>query len=334
MNITQASKSGLECFNGCSWQYFLQYICKIRTPSGKAALLGNICHKVLELYARRGLKNSKKIDHPSYLTRLVFISYVKKNPQLVFEESDAKLCIKWVNRVLDSNKDPRRLKVLGIEKGFFLEINLPGFSYSFLDSTTKEIKTGNFAVNGYIDLIHEVDKDTIEIIDYKFGKYTKDFATGKEKELEDFQKDLQIRLYYLAVKRMFPQYKKIIATFNYVQLGKEFPVSFDAKSGDESIIFDVIRRNFLSVMSKKTPTRLVDDKSLKDLHFKCFRVCYFGTTKDDNGRSLCERMHGLYKKHGSVDSVPLIQQLTMSAKDSKKSNLGATEKIFAKAIVC
>lgn len=66
-----------------------------------------------------------------------------------------------------------------------------------------------FRIHGYIDLITEVDAETLEVRDYKAGNYAK--AT------DEAFRDIQMRIYSLAAKKMFPQYKYVMMTLDYLR---------------------------------------------------------------------------------------------------------------------
>jgi hypothetical protein len=117
----------------------------------------------------------------------------KNCPKALYNES-LELVEKYINRY-----DPifANRKILGIEKAFTLD-------FGELDVLGKPIISG-----GFMDLVTELDKDTIEVIDYKFGSFVPSF--------EEFSEDIQVKFYSLAARRTFPQYKEIIITFDYIR---------------------------------------------------------------------------------------------------------------------
>jgi hypothetical protein len=62
---------------------------------------------------------------------------------------------------------------------------------------------------GYIDLVVELDKDTLEIRDHKFGMWKPSF--------DEFCEDIQVKLYSYAARKLFPGYKEYIVTFDYAR---------------------------------------------------------------------------------------------------------------------
>lgn len=323
MQITSASKSSIETAQSCEWLYYLQYICGIRTPSGKSALLGNIVHHVLEMMARQKKNNrhsnDSKRNNYLFLLDICFNHYAAKNPEIEFSEADKKICAKHIKVVLDGKYHPFKNKIIGIEHGFELELNSKEFAYAYKDIKTGESKEGNFKLRGFIDLIIEHDKDTIEIVDYKTGKYISDWSTGKDKDIEDFHKDLQLRIYYLACRKAFPQYKNIKLTVYYLYFNKTFTVRMD---GQEEIIIENLRREFLKIKNNNNPTRLKDDSSRSSQHFKCRYVCYFGKVLDEeSGKPLCQHYREIYNNNGYHGGTKKIIELTVNNKQINNNNV-------------
>lgn len=101
-------------------------------------------------------------------------------------EDDLKLVKATINRV----DGPLSKKIIGAETPFDMEIE-------------------GVRVVGYIDLIIEENEQTLEVVDYKSGSYTKNY--------EDAFKDLQMRIYSIVAKRLFPQYNNVLMTLDYLR---------------------------------------------------------------------------------------------------------------------
>jgi hypothetical protein len=84
-------------------------------------------------------------------------------------------------------------KILGIEFPFNLVLG-------------KDINGNDVITTGFIDLVTELDSDTIEVIDHKFGSWVPGF--------DEFSEDIQARLYALISRTLFPQYKEYIINEN------------------------------------------------------------------------------------------------------------------------
>ena len=77
-----------------------------------------------------------------------------------------------------------------------------------------------------MDLITEIDLNTIENIDYKTGKRF-DWGKEKEKNISNMRSDIQLRLYHYALRKLYPDYKYFILSLFYIVSGGVFSVYFD-----------------------------------------------------------------------------------------------------------
>lgn len=114
-------------------------------------------------------------------------------PEGLYEES-MELMAKYVARykpVLHNRK------ILGVEAFFDLD-------FGVIDIHGNPVRS-----IGYIDLVTELDEDTIEVVDHKFGAWVPSF--------EEFHEDVQVKLYSLAARQLFPGYKEYIITFDYAR---------------------------------------------------------------------------------------------------------------------
>ncbi len=199
--------------------------------------------------------------------------------------------------------NPLKQNVIDAEKNFLIEIQRPGFKYTI----GKE--TGYFSIKGIIDLVVEEPDGTLHIIDYKTGKYITDWASGKEKNAEDFKKDLQLRMYFLAARLLYPSYEKYKFSVVYCALGENFSVEFSDK--DEPVILDSIRRHFVKISKDEDPVRLKDDYSRKGVHWRCYRLCHYGIS------GICDTVYQDKSRLG-IDKATGIHQVTVSAKSKKR----------------
>lgn len=264
MNINSLRASSIESFDDCQFKYFLNNICNIDSVPNKKALLGTIVHHVLEIIAKTKktghYKLKSKINNHSYLLDLCWNKYCKQHEHLFeFEKKDKTFCLQMIENVLQSDYNPLNYKILATEQQFALKINRPGFK--------------DFELRGTMDLIVEIDKDTIGLNDYKTG-LRKDWSTGKLKEYEDFLETTQLQVYDLALKALYPQYKYRQLTLYYTQDGGPFTVSFDDNGRNKSI--SKIRWYYNTIKGTDIAGRLKDDPKKKDQAWKCLYVCQFG----------------------------------------------------------
>ena len=93
---------------------------------------------------------------------------------------------------------PFNRKIVDAERYFRIKIEDGGHEY---------------LASGLIDLVTEADKDTIEIFDYKTGRYKMSYPEAID--------DIQLLMYYYAAKKMYPKYKHHMVTIYYLCGGKK-----------------------------------------------------------------------------------------------------------------
>jgi hypothetical protein len=154
------------------------------------------------------------------------------------------------------------MKVLATEQRF--EIELPGSDWKVveLDGAIRQ-----FRVTGYIDLIHEVNADTIEIVDFKTGK-RQDWRTLQQKDFYDLLHDVQPRFYHFAASQLYPQYKNVMVTFYWINDGG--PMTLPLGTDDIVPTMSTIWRFYDTVRK--------DGAMRRNRSWKCSRFCYQGRT--------------------------------------------------------
>lgn len=318
MNIKFLRASSINSYKGCEFQFFMEQILEIQSKSGKKALLGTIVHHVLELMAK-GSKVNRTFgiinDHVKLLD-ICWNRYVKENPSMPLKPADKKFCLQTIEKVLGTQYDPRKMKILFTEKQFRIPLIGNGFSYEYYDIVKGSVEKGNYEIRGTIDLITEVDKDTIEIVDWKTGS-RKCWNSGEVKEYEYLQsKDIQLRMYDLACSMIFPQYRNRMLTMHFVNDGGPFTVSFDNEQRKETL--DMIKTYFHTIKWNQLPARIKDTKASE--RWKCKSVCHFGKTKTEAGCSICDTVHSYMVGNGIDETIGQISKIKKT-KEVEKSNL-------------
>lgn len=320
MKINYARASSLGSYDSCQFQYYLDYSLGLGSKAGKKALLGTISHLALELLAKVKKtghhKLNDKYSNIYYLLNIAWDRNVKENPQFEYTQADYDFCVEMVEIVLKTKYNPLLLHVIATEKQFEIEMNVPGFGKQ------------PFYLRGTIDLITEIDKDTLHVIDWKTGE-RKSWSTGKLKELEDFQKDIQLRLYDLALSVIYPQYKKRMFTIYFVRSGGPYTVSFSDAERKQTL--DILRRYYNKIATNEMPDRLKDDGTKRDQTWKCKYVCHYGKTIAKNGKPLCDVYYGVLKNEGLEAAGKKIVALSIEGQPvdppSRRNNF-ANPKLF------
>lgn len=82
---------------------------------------------------------------------------------------------------------------------------------------------GDVNVTGYIDRVDRLSDDTIEIIDYKTGL--------NPKSSWEMETDLQLAMYYVAARALWPEYPNVICSLLYLRTGKKV-----TQSGEDDLV--------------------------------------------------------------------------------------------------
>jgi hypothetical protein len=98
-------------------------------------------------------------------------------------------------------------------------------------------------MNGFIDLVVEYDKETLLIIDYKTG-----YSVPQH---EKFLQDLQPRMYSVAAKIMYPQYKYHWVQFDYFRSPAPLEHAFTAEDDEQT------RQNVVQLYNRIKDARIV-----------------------------------------------------------------------------
>lgn len=217
------------------------------------------------------------------------------SPQHDWTQATFKQTWNCVWMALEQNKriyDPRFRKIIQPEEHFNIEIKKPWSKYSYF-LNGKKIE-GNLTLKGTIDLVTEVDSNTIEIIDWKFGRMF-NFGKNQDKTYETLQKDIQLMFYYYAAKQIFPQYENIIITINFIRDGGPQTICFD--KSDYLEIEKKIEETFTEIKNNNSPKLL--DPTYKD--HRCNKFCYFYKKKVE-GKPFCAHIKDRIEEFG-IDYV-------------------------------
>lgn len=282
MRVVRCSASAINLYHNCPFCYFLSYILGLESRAGKAALQGSIVHRALEWMARLQKRGKTNVD-PMWLLDQAWDELTAKNPSIEIrrqttridketgkfkEAADFKKCRVAMETILeDQFYNPYGLKVIDSEKWFAIE--MPGEEWKCLD---QEGNYHQFAVRGFIDLVHEIDTETIEIVDWKTGSRS-DLATKQPIDEAKLIRNVQPRLYHLAAFFLYPQYKNILITFYYATDGG--PITIALSQDDLTMTIAALYRFFITIKN--------DTLIRRNRHWTC-RMCPF----ERNG--MCHRI--------------------------------------------
>jgi hypothetical protein len=290
-------------------------VCGLTGPTNIKADKGTIVHKVLEVMAKCSLALDNKENFieddvvgrfPSdgydvdELTKRVYAYYSSQMNYHPWSKADEIDCMNWVNKALNYSGgkcDPRNLKIVQPEQRFNFEIKKKWAEYTQIINDV-EVK-GHLALKGTIDLITEVDENTLEVSDYKTGRRF-NWATGKVKDMDSLRQDFQLRLYHYAASYLYPD-KNIIISIYFVNDGGVFTLCFTREDLVETE--NIIRRKYEEILNTKIPK--------KSISWKCTKLCHLGKTtfEGTKNKPLMEYRDGKFAPIGSY--MTMCDQLSL-----------------------
>lgn len=252
--VKKLSASSITTLDMCEMKWFLQYMAGLREPTGKAAAIGSICHYILECIAHskilrdqgKSYKKDEVVGRISQkydldiLTERVYKHYTEKESHLDWTDKDFAQVKKNMEKAKSHPLFPENHDIISPEQFFMMKIDKQWAQYSYLNG--KKVDEGHVHMNGIIDLIFRDEHGTLNYLDYKFGQ-PKDWATGKKKDYQAIMKDVQLCMYYVAVKDKFPG-EDICVNIWYVNHGLVFTDFFGATQED------IIMRKLESVINR------------------------------------------------------------------------------------
>ncbi len=324
MKIKKISPSSYNSWDGCQHRYFLEQNLKYTFPAGKAADIGTVVHKVLEILALVQLKiqeqdntplkvKDTEIDIDNYtITELLHLS-MSGFKEGYFDGKDIETMQEYLKRALSFNNgeyDPRNRKILAPEKRVKVEIP---------EEWAKNYDGSQFYLSGIVDLVTEVDENTIEIIDYKTGQ-PKDWNTGKVKKYKDFFEDPQLRFYHWAATRVYGEYKNFIVSILFFKTQDYFSIPFSSKDLEKTE--QLLKDRYHEIKNCNIPKL--------NISWKCTKFCPFGklTTEGTNLPQLTQEEIGGIASRGSPMTMCdcSIYNIHLHGIDYVEENMGKYKK--------
>jgi RecB family exonuclease len=187
---THLSFSRLSRFEQCPLSFRLHYVDRKRSEPGMPLRFGKVVHAALErlLFEVVDEEHVGTLD-PDRAVELFRGEWIADGLTGAEEFAEG---VAMVRRFAEGSGTVDHRDVLAIEKEF-------------------RVPAGRFTVLGYIDRIDRIDDETIEIIDYKTNRqlFTR----------EEVDQSLQLSLYELAARRLWPWVKKVRLTFAMLRHG-------------------------------------------------------------------------------------------------------------------
>lgn len=226
--LFKLSYSRMNTYDMCAAKYFYSYILDEEQVFGPAASLGNVLHSVLEDHVGEELKMPDMLESMDKYRR-------EYDPDKLIDNDLLDAGENMLGEFVDRHKD-EEFEIIGKELAF-------------------EIVIGSALVRGFIDLVVRAPDGSIHVIDYKSGKF--------EVSKKDVPDNLQLGIYALAVKNLFPEEDSIYAELYYLRSGRRKGHLF--KADDLESVYD-------RVLDKVN--EIIEDRHFKVVNDKTF-VCSF-----------------------------------------------------------
>ena len=191
------SATRINTFLSCKQKYWFSYHERLPKISNPAFKLGLAVHTALEFAGKIWMKTNK---------------FSKEDMKAILEEYD-RISINEGIEDLEIHNEGRRL-VKARVNNFMIGTKLIGLETKFGFTNGKsglnvETKDGINLI-GAIDKIEEIDEDTLLIIDYKTSKTAP--------TTDQLKNDPQLSIYDFVASRLWPNYKRIILSFDLLRL--------------------------------------------------------------------------------------------------------------------
>ena len=184
------SHSRLNRYATCNLSYRLHYVDEFTAEPGTPLKFGNLLHAVLEVLVREHMQYERSGILSVDRAKELYQEHWAKSGLTGLDLFQEGLSI--IKEFIRDQGELDHRKVLAVEKEFHLQV-------------------GRFEVMGFIDRVDWVDDETIEIIDYKSNRmlFTR----------EEVDHSLQLSLYCLAARELWPWVKKVQLSFHMLRHG-------------------------------------------------------------------------------------------------------------------
>lgn len=282
----------------CPHRYYLTYNLNFKKPSNKAAEMGSIYHKAMELLARKKLCYQTGQDTfietdtgativaaevDKYYAMYFALALFKQKRNHVYDDNDEKIIEKYIEDTLtyrDGYFWPEKRNILAVEKYFDIEIKEP---WAYYDVVVNDVRfKGYLRLRGTMDLLTLEDNNTLEMTDYKTGS-SNDWVTGVDKDYKKLKNDPQFLIYFAAIKRVYPEFKHILMSLFFTKKTHFGPRTVDFYDSDVQRAELLIREHANSVRQNIVPKLLGNGK-----HFKCKYCPFYSENFKDTGKSYCK----------------------------------------------
>lgn len=185
LSLVNMSYSRLNTYDMCPAMYFYTYILKADRVFGPPAVLGNVLHSVLEDHVGEELSHTEMLKTMDQYRE-------EYDPDKLIDDDLMTAGRYMLSEFIDRHQG-ETFNIIGKEAEFNFVI-------------------GSVLMRGYIDLLMRRSDGVLTIVDYKSGSY--------EVTYKDIPENLQVGIYALAAREMFPEEEQIYAELYYLRSGR------------------------------------------------------------------------------------------------------------------
>lgn len=232
LSLINMSYSRLDTYQSCPAKYFYTYIQKEPRTFGPAAAMGTVVHSVLE----KTDLNNLDVD---LMIKTLQEEFDSEDPDGLVGEELRQAAVDIIHEFIDRHEDDE-FETIGKELEF-------------------QVVIGNCLFRGFIDRVDKTPNGGVLIEDYKAGKFQ---VTQKS-----IPTNLQVGMYAVACRKMFPDLWPITAGLYYLREGKIKGHTYTHQELDDMEL--LIHKTALEVV-QATNFGYTSNK------FTCRKLCDFG----------------------------------------------------------
>lgn len=302
--LTKISYSAISTFKSCETDYFCKYILNLPQRQKSSTMIGTGVHKVLECLCaiekqkKEGVKRPLVVDQYAgkvykntpleTIIDRVYDKMVELTPKVTWKKKDRTKYLKLVDIGLNSKNSPYQYDILDVEKYFLLKLD--GYPWAKIGDDSY------LSISGVIDVLYTDNNKQCCVLDYKTGKPKYDWNTGKTMTYTDFTQNIQLCMYYFALRKLMPDVQPILKLW-YLQSDEVVTLFFDDS------VFSYVER-FLEESYQKIKNL---KKPRQNRSWKCSKFCCWGKQKfsdiDKSNLSISNQVDNFITKQGEEMTV-------------------------------
>ncbi|SRR5579875_245379 len=198
----QLSASAINAYERCPMKYMFQCMWSVRGGPHAAATFGNVMHTTIK----------------------EFVAALRKRARVTLEEVMTIYEREWSSAGFPDDYQEQEYRKAGREQleAFYKTYSAEPANVMYQEKAFELPLGHEVIVTGRIDQINRIDRDTVEIVDFK---------TGKPRDAKTADKDLQLSIYALAAREVLELEPKRLVLYNLMS-NEAVATARDAKALD------------------------------------------------------------------------------------------------------